>query len=89
MGGGAATINSVFKLTGSCLDDDLDGDKLNELVDKLALTKLVVIDEISTVGAAQFEMISRSRSMYCLYYAKCQFKRIHQREIKSKAKNKD
>jgi hypothetical protein len=72
MGGGAATINSVFKLTGKSLDDDLDGDKLNELVDKLALTKLVVIDEISTVGAAQFEMISRSHSMFdCLYVSYC------------------
>lgn len=59
MGGGAATINSVFRLGGNNADVDLDGDKLEELVEELAETKLVIIDEISTVGAAQFEMISR------------------------------
>jgi hypothetical protein len=61
MGGGAATINSIFKLGGNSEDVDLDGDKLEDLVEELSETKLVIIDEISTVGAAQFEMISRMR----------------------------
>ena len=60
MGGGAATINSIFKMGGNNADVDLDGDKLEELVEELSETKLVIIDEISTVGAAQFEMVSRT-----------------------------
>jgi DNA replication protein DnaC len=60
MGGGAATINSIFKMGGNNADVDLDGDKLEELVEQLSETKLVIIDEISTVGAAQFEMVSRT-----------------------------
>jgi DNA replication protein DnaC len=52
MGGGAATINSIFKMGGNNADVDLDGDKLEELVEELCETKLVIIDEISTVGAA-------------------------------------
>lgn len=35
------------------------GDKLHELCEQLEHVKLVVVDEISMVGAAQFEMIHR------------------------------
>ena len=59
MGGGAATINAVFKFASNNMEEDLEGDRLNELVERLSQTKLVIIDEISTVGAAQLEMISR------------------------------
>jgi hypothetical protein len=59
MGGGAATIDSVFKLGGTSSHEDLEGDRLESLVKALAGVYLIVVDEISMVGAAQFEMLHR------------------------------
>ena len=59
MGGGATTINSVFKFASNNMEEDLDGDRLNELVESLSKTRLIIVDEISTVGSAQLEMISK------------------------------
>ena len=73
MGGGAATINSVFKFASNNMEEDLDGDRLNELVESLSKTRLIIIDEISTVGSAQLEMISRRLEQVA--------KSIHQRSF--------
>ena len=59
LGGGAATIDSVFRLVGDGHEEDLMGDSLDALVETLGRCELLLIDEISTVGAAQFEMICR------------------------------
>jgi hypothetical protein len=44
MGGGASTVNSLFKLGGDDFTDDLEGDKLTELCARLSEVKLLVID---------------------------------------------
>ena len=59
LGGGAATIDSVFARFGDDAAADLDGTKLDNFADRWGSAKLLVIDEISTVGAAQFELMSR------------------------------
>jgi hypothetical protein len=59
LGGGAVTIHSLFKLSGQSSEEDLTGEKLDIFVAQLRDAELVLIDEISTVGAGQFEMISR------------------------------
>jgi ATP-dependent exoDNAse (exonuclease V) alpha subunit len=56
LGGGATTIDSLFQTQES---EDLESEALDRLVEKLRDTELLVIDEISMVGAGQFEMISR------------------------------
>ena len=59
MGGGATTIDKFFKLAGDSGDADLEHERLDEMVAALSHIQLLVIDEISTVGAVQFEMIHR------------------------------
>jgi len=59
LGDGAGTIDSVFHTNSDDAKADLAGDSLDRLFEKLRHVKLLVIDEISTVGAAQFEIISR------------------------------
>ena len=59
MGGGASTVNSLFKITGDTEADDLEGDKLTDLCTKLQNVKLLVIDEVSMLSGLQLEMISR------------------------------
>ena len=59
LGDGASTIDSVFHTNADNARADLSGDSLDRLLEKLRHVKLLVIDEISTVGAAQFEIISR------------------------------
>ena len=59
LGGGASTLDSLFRLAGANADRDLDGEKLGALAQALESTKLIVIDEVSTLGAAQLEMVSR------------------------------
>ena len=56
LGGGACTIDSLFQTQQV---DDLSSDALDRLVGQLRHVELLVIDEISMVGAGQFEMISR------------------------------
>ena len=59
LGDGASTIDSVFHTNSDNAKEDLSGDALDRLLEKLRHVKLLVLDEISTVGAAQFEIISR------------------------------
>ncbi|CAK0879229.1 unnamed protein product [Prorocentrum cordatum] len=54
MGAGAETINSVFNL-GSAMADTAS---IDALVDKLALARLLIIDEISMVGSEKFFQVS-------------------------------
>ena len=56
LGGGATTIDSLFQIQDA---SDLGSEALDRLVEVLRCTELLVIDEISMVGAGQFEMISR------------------------------
>ncbi len=59
LGGGAATIDSVFQLGKDHAEEDLEGEDLDRFVAKMQNCELLVVEEISTVGAAQFEMMSR------------------------------
>ena len=59
LGGGASTIDSIFRFGGDNKDQDLEGTALDELIKEIGDAELLVIDEISTVGAGQLEMISR------------------------------
>ena len=59
LGDGASTIDSVFHTNSADARADLTGENLDRLVSQLRDVKLNVIDKISTVGAAQFEIISR------------------------------
>ena len=59
LGDGASTIDSIFHTNADDAKSDLSGEKLDDLVNKLRHVQLLVIDEISTVGAAQFEIMSR------------------------------
>ena len=59
MGGGAVTIDKLFKLSGDNADRDLQCDALRDVAELFFTVRLVVVDEISMVGAAQFEMINR------------------------------
>ena len=59
LGGGAQTIDSVFHTNAETAFQDLVGDHLDRLVAQLRHVELLLIDEISTVGAAQLEIINR------------------------------
>eukprot|EP00660_Eupelagonema_oceanica_P007192 gene7192-15539_t len=54
VGGGAETINSLFKLGSSGDYEPLVGLSETELIDRLGKCCLLVIDEISMVGCCQF-----------------------------------
>ena len=59
LGGGSRTIDSVFHTNADGALEDLIGEKLDRLVEELRHVELVLIDEISTVGAAQLEIMNR------------------------------
>ena len=59
LGGGAQTIDSVFHTNSDHAIQDLVGDRLDRLAAQLRHVELLLIDEISTVGAAQLEIINR------------------------------
>ncbi len=59
LGDGASTIDSILHTNAQDAKADLHGEKLDVLVQRLRHVKLLVIDEISTVGAAQFMIVSR------------------------------
>jgi len=59
LGDGARTIDSVFHTNSENAAEDLSGENLDRLVDRLRHVQLLVIDEVSTVGAPSFEIISR------------------------------
>ena len=59
LGGGSRTIDSIFHTNADSASEDLVGDKLDALVAELRHVQLLLVDEISTVGAAQFELMNR------------------------------
>ena len=59
LGKNATTIDSVFRTNAKGAAEDLEGNQLDELVARLKDVELIVIDEINTVGAAQFEIMHR------------------------------
>ena len=59
LGGGSRTIDSVFHTNSSKVLEDAHGEQLDELVAQLGDVELILVDEISTVGAAQFEVMNR------------------------------
>ena len=59
LGGGSRTIDSVFHTNSNGAFEDAVGDQLDQLVEQLSDVELLLIDEISTVGAAQLETINR------------------------------
>ena len=59
LGTGSRTIDSVFHTNREDAVQDLTGDALDNLVSDLESVELLVIDEISTCGAAPLEVVSR------------------------------
>ena len=59
LGSGATTIDSIFHTNHASAAEDLAGDRLDELVNLLEAVELLVIDEVSTCGAAALEIVSR------------------------------
>ena len=59
IGDGARTVDSVFHTNTDTAAEDLSGEALDRLVETLRHVQLLVIDEVSTVGAASFEIVSR------------------------------
>ena len=66
LGGGAVTIDSLFKLAGQRSEEDLTGEKLDIFVAQLRDAELLLIDEIRTVGPGQFEMRSDANLATCV-----------------------
>jgi DNA replication protein DnaC len=67
LGSGSQTIDSIFHTNSQDAAKDIVGDQLDRLVRTLRAVKLIVIDEISTVGASQFAIIARR----CLRWGVC------------------
>ena len=59
LGDGARTVDSIFHTNTDTSTEDLTGEALDNAVVLLRHVQLLVIDEISTLGAAQFEIICR------------------------------
>ena len=59
LGGGSRTIDSVFHTNSEKALEDVTGDDLDNLVSQLSEVELLLVDEISTVGAAQLEIMNR------------------------------
>ena len=59
LGSGSRTIDSIFHTNTEEAAKDLVGDALDRLVSTLRSVRILVIDEISTVGAAQFAIVAR------------------------------
>ena len=59
LGSGSQTIDSIFHTNSQDAAKDIVGDQLDRLVHTLRAVKLIVIDEISTVGASQFSIIAK------------------------------
>ena len=57
LGDGARTVDSVFNKNTDTSTEDLTGDALDKAVAILRHMQLLVIDEISTIEATQFEII--------------------------------
>ena len=59
LGGGSHTIDSILRTNANNASEDLVGENLDALVAELRHVQLLLVDEISTVGAAQFELMRR------------------------------
>ena len=59
LGDGTRTVDSVLHTNTDSAAEDLLGENLDKLVERLRHVQLLVIDEVSTLGAAPFEVISR------------------------------
>ena len=59
LGTGSRTIDSIFHTNRGDAGEDLTGVDLDNLVEELQHVELIVIDEISTCGAASLEVVSR------------------------------
>ena len=59
LGSGSRTIDSIFHTNTDDAANDLVGDELDRLIQELRPVRLIVVDEISTVGAAQFAIMAR------------------------------
>ena len=59
LGSGSRTIDSVFHTNQSAAHDDLAGAYLDQFVNEMESVELLVIDEVSTCGAASLEVINR------------------------------
>ena len=59
LGKGSRTIDSIFHTNRADAGEDLTGVDLDNLVEELQHVELIVIDEISTCGAASLEVVSR------------------------------
>ena len=62
LGSGSCTIDSIFHTNAAEASQDLVGESLDRLVNALRPVRLIVIDEISTVGASQFAIIAKRLS---------------------------
>ena len=59
LGGGARTVDSIFHTNSDNAGEDKMGEQLDDLVEMLRDVEMLVLDEVSTIGAASFEIISR------------------------------
>ena len=59
IGDGARTLGSVFHTNTDIAAEDLSGAALGKLKEMLCNVQLLVIDEVSTLGAAPFEIVCR------------------------------
>ena len=59
LGDGARTVDSVFHTNTDNASEDLSGEGLDKAVDMLRHVQLLVIDEVSTLGAPAFEIVCR------------------------------
>ena len=59
LGTGSRTIDSIFHTNRADAGEDLTGVDLDNLVDELQHVQFILIDEISTCGAASLEVVSR------------------------------
>jgi len=59
LGDGARTVDSIFHTNTEDAANDLAGEALDKLVETLCHVQLLVIDEVSTLGAPAFEIMSR------------------------------
>ena len=59
LGKGSRTIDSIFHTNGPDAGEDLTGVGLDNLVEERQHVELILIDEISTCGAASLEVVNR------------------------------
>ena len=75
LGSGSCTIDSIFHTNTEDAARDLTGDNLDRLVEALRPTRLMVIDEISTVGAAQFAIVAKRLQQVARVFWRERFRR--------------